>query len=246
METQGRGSAVVLGVGAQRGVGGAACRRFGREGLHVFVVGRTAEKVERVAKDVVEAGGVATGVVADVTVEADIARALDQAQAARPLELVHYNAGNNRWGNLLEMESDFFEEVWRLCCLAGFVAGREAARRLVAASRGGSIFFTGATASIRGRPPFTAFASAKAGLRAVAQAMARELGPQNIHVAHVVIDGVIHGEVVESKVPGYIESKGEDGALDPDAIADAFWMLHTQHRSAWTHELDLRPFKESW
>ncbi|MFQ5699513.1 MAG: SDR family NAD(P)-dependent oxidoreductase [Myxococcota bacterium] len=244
--TSQRGSAVVLGVGAQRGVGGAACRRYGREGLHVFAVGRTAEKVERVAKEVVEAGGEATPIVADATIEADVVRALDQAQAARPLELVHYNAGNNRWSPLLEMESGFFEDVWRLCCLGGFMVGREAARRMVSAQRGGSIFFTGATASLRGRPPFTAFASAKAGLRAVAQAMARELGPQGIHVAHVVIDGVIHGEVVESKVPGYIESKGPDGALAPDAIADAFWLLHTQHRSAWTHELDLRPFKEPW
>jgi NAD(P)-dependent dehydrogenase (short-subunit alcohol dehydrogenase family) len=157
--------------------------------------------------------------------------------------LAIYNAGNNRWGNFLEMEAEFFESVWRVTCLGGFLVGREAARRMVA-SGAGSILFTGATASIRARPPFIAFASAKAGLRAIAQSMARELGPQNVHVAHVVIDGGIKGEQILGRFPGYAEQKGEDGMLDIDAIADAFWFLHTQQRSAWTHELDLRPFKE--
>ena len=132
--------------------------------------------------------------------------------------------------------------VWRLCCLGGFLVGREAARRMVAQARG-TILFTGASASLRGKPPFAAFASAKAGLRSLAQAMAREFGPKGVHVAHVVIDGGIGGERLR-RFAEFVRAKGEDGLLDLDAIADAYWMLHAQHRTAWTHELDLRPYKE--
>jgi NAD(P)-dependent dehydrogenase (short-subunit alcohol dehydrogenase family) len=143
------------------------------------------------------------------------------------------------------MDDAFFENVWRLCCFGGFLVGRESARRMVPQGSG-SILFTGATASIRARPPFTAFASAKAALRAVAHGMAREFGPQGIHVGHVIIDGGIDGDQINSRFPGYKEKKGDLGMLDIDAIADAFWTLHTQHPSAWTLELDLRPYKETF
>ena len=129
--------------------------------------------------------------------------------------------------------------------MGGFLTGREAARRMIPAG-GGTLIFTGATASIRARPPFTAFASAKAALRAVAQGMAREFGAQGLHVAHSIIDGVIDGEIVNTRFPQIKESLGEDGMLSPDAIADAYWSLHTQDRTAWTHELDLRPYKEQF
>jgi len=129
-----------------------------------------------------------------------------------------------------------------VACFAGFLAGREAAKRMASAGRG-TILFTGASASLRGRPPFGAFASAKAGLRALAQAMAREFGPRGVHVAHVVIDGGIAGERLQ-RYPEFVAQKGEEGLLDLDALADTYWMLHRQHRTAWTHELDLRPFKE--
>ena len=143
------------------------------------------------------------------------------------------------------MEDDFFEDVWRLVCFGGFLVGREAARRMV--PRGtGSILFTGATASVRARPPFTAFASAKAALRAVAHGMAREFGPQGIHVAHVVIDGGIDGDQLNQRFPAFKEQRGDDGMLNPDAIAEAFWALHSQDRTAWTLELDLRPYKETF
>jgi len=145
----------------------------------------------------------------------------------------------------LQMTDEFFENVWRVCCLGGFLVGREAARRMVPQGSG-SILFTGATASIRARPPFTAFASAKSGLRSVAQGMAREFGPQGIHVGHVIIDGVIEGDQVLGRFPQIKENKGEMGMLDIDAIADAFWMLHVQHPSAWSQEIDLRPFKEEF
>ena len=238
--------AVVVGVGAQQGTGAALSRRFAREGLHTFIAGRTAEKIEAVAEEIHQSGGKATPVVMDVTIPADVIALLDQAlEEGGSLDLVVYNAGNNQFRSLLDMDDAFFEELWRLCCFGGFLVGREAARRMLPAGQG-SIFFTGATASLRAKPPFTAFASAKAALRAVAHGMAREFGPQGIHVGHVIIDGVINGEIVNTRFPQIRENLGDDGMLNVDAIADAFWALHTQHPSAWSLELDLRPYKENF
>lgn len=238
------GVAVVVGVGAPQGTGAALCRRFARENLHTFVAGRTAERIEAVAEAIRGAGGRATAVVTDTTRHEDVVGLLDRAvDEGGGLDLVAYNAGNNRFRPLLEMEDAFFEDLWRLCCFGGFLVGREAARRMVPRGRG-TILFTGATASLRARPPFTAFASAKAALRALAHGMAREFGPQGIHVGHVVIDGGIDGEQLNRRFPQWKEQRGADGMLQVGAIADAFWMLHTQDRSAWTLELDLRPYKE--
>jgi NAD(P)-dependent dehydrogenase (short-subunit alcohol dehydrogenase family) len=238
------GVAVVIGVGAARGLGATLCARFARERLHVLVAGRTAERVESVAAALRASGGAATAVPTDATSEGDVLRLFERADALAPgrLELVAFNAGNNAMKDFLEMEASFFEAVWRVACLGGFLAGREAARRMVQQGRG-TLLFTGASASLRGRPPFGAFAAAKAGLRSVAQTMARAYGPRGVHVAHVVIDGGIAGELLE-RFPAFVEAKGQDGLLDLEAIADAYWMLHRQHRTAWTHELDLRPFKE--
>jgi NAD(P)-dependent dehydrogenase (short-subunit alcohol dehydrogenase family) len=235
-------AALVLGVGAEAGLGAALVRRFAREGLHVVAAGRTREKVEGVAAAVRGAGGSAEAAVCDVTRPQDVARAFDVALEAGPLRLVVYNAGNNRFRPLLEMDDAFFEDLWRVCCFGGFVAGREAARRMLPA--GGTLIFTGATASLRARPPFTAFASAKAGLRALAQGMAREFGPQGLHVAHVVIDGGIDGDQLNSRFPQLKQSRGAEGMLQIDALADVYWSLHVQHPSTWTFELDVRPFKE--
>src|SRR5690606_14274994 len=145
----------------------------------------------------------------------------------------------------LDMDAAYFEQAWRVCCLGGFHVGHEAARRMVPAG-GGTLVFTGATASVKARPPFTAFASAKHALRGLAFAMAREFGPRGLHVAHVVIDGGIAGERLLAAAPGRAEQAGEDGLLDPDAIAAAYWQLCNQHRSAWTLELDLRPWRETF
>ncbi len=242
-----RKKALVVGVGPERGLGAALCKRFGREGHHVFASGRTVESLETVAAAIEAAGGSASAVVADATAEAEVLRLFDSVEAAGSgqLDVVIYNAGNNAPGNLLEMEAEFFERAWRVGCLGGFLVGREAARRMLPRG-GGTLLFTGATASLRGRPPFGAFASAKAALRSLAQTMARDFGPQGLHVAHVVIDGGIRGDKILKRMPQYAEQKGEDGMLGIDAIADAFWHLHSQQRSAWSHELDLRPFKETW
>ncbi len=239
-------TAIVMGVGATQGLGAALCRRLAREGLHVMVAGRTAAKIEAVAREIQNDDGAATPIVADTLNPADVAAVFDTAQSVGGVpDLAIYNAGNNQMRPLLEMDDAFFEEVWRLCCFGGFLFGREAARRMVAAG-GGTLLFTGATASLRARPPFTAFASAKAALRALAHGMAREFGPQSLHVGHVIIDGVINGDIVNTRFPQLKERLGDDGMLSVDAIADAYWMLHVQHPTAWSLELDVRPYKENF
>lgn len=241
--------AVVIGVGAERGLGAALCRRFAAEGHHVLVAGRTPEKIGAVADAITAAGGRATPIVTDTTVEADVIALFDRAMAdddgSGSADLVVFNAGNNQRIDFREVTADQFEALWRVGCFAGFLVGREAARRLVPLGRG-TVIFTGASASLRGRPGYAQFAAAKAGLRMVAQSMAREFGPQGIHVAHVIVDGGISGERLLTRMPQVAEQRGPDGLLDIDAIAETYWQIHRQHRSAWTHEVDLRPFKESF
>ncbi len=239
-------TAIVMGVGAKEGLGAALCRRLAREGLHVIVAGRTSAKLDAVTDEIHSEGGAATPIVADTLKSAEVSGVFDAAEKVGGIpELAIYNAGNNQMRPLLEMDDAFFEEVWRLCCFGGFVFGREAARRMVGAG-GGTLLFTGATASLRARPPFTAFASAKAALRALAHGMAREFGPQKLHVGHIIIDGVINGDIVNSRFPQAKERLGDDGMLSIDAIADAYWSLHVQQPTAWTLELDVRPYKESF
>ncbi len=242
-----RPTAVVVGVGAERGLGAALCRRFAAEGHHVIAAGRTRERIEQVARAIGAAGGSAEAVACDATLETDVMRLFDRAMQAGgdrgAPDLVAYNAGINQRIDFRELPASAFEEHWRVCCFGGFLVGREAARRLVPLGRG-TVLFTGASASLRGRPGFAHFAAAKAGLRMIAQSMAREYGPQGIHVAHVVIDGGIDGERLRSRWPDAVKERGPEGLLAIDAIAEAYWQLHRQARTAWTHEIDLRPFKE--
>ncbi|PWT73373.1 MAG: glucose 1-dehydrogenase [Proteobacteria bacterium] len=239
--------AVVVGVGAERGLGAALCRRFAAGGHHVLIAGRSADKIALVARAIEGQGGSALPVVTDATREQDVVRLFDQAMAPgpglEPVDLIAYNAGNNRKLDFRELSAELFEEFWRIGCFGGFLVGREAARRLVPLKRG-TVLFTGASGSMRGKPGFAHFAAAKAGLRMIAQSMAREFGPAGIHVAHVVIDGGINGDRLRNARPQIIEERGEDGLLGIDAIADTFWHLHLQPRSAWAQEVDLRPYKE--
>ncbi|TMA35051.1 MAG: SDR family NAD(P)-dependent oxidoreductase [Deltaproteobacteria bacterium] len=242
-----KSKAIVVGVGPRVGLGGALCERFAREGLHVFVAGRTPEKVEAVVMAIRNGGGRATGVVVDTTREQGVIALFDRAEksAEGVLDLVVYNAGNAALGQVHDMEASFFEEVWRVGCLGGFLVGREAVRRMLPRGRG-TVLFTGATASLRGKPNTTAFAAAKAGLRSLAQSMARAYGPQGIHVAHVIIDGGIAGDKIVKGIPQFAQAMGEDGLVSLTGLADAYWYLYRQPRAAWTHELDLRTFKESF
>ncbi|MGQ0699092.1 MAG: SDR family NAD(P)-dependent oxidoreductase [Panacagrimonas sp.] len=242
-------TAVVVGVGSERGVGGAVCKRFSREGHHVLVAGRTAAKIEQIVAVILAAGGSAEAVVTDTTQEADVIRLFDRAMnpgaGKEPADLVVFNAGNNAIIDFQKLTAAQFEDFWRVGCYAGFLVGREAARRLLPLGRG-TVIFTGASGSLRGKAGFAHFAAAKAGLRMISQSMARDYGPKGIHVAHVLIDGGIDGDRLRSAIPAMVERLGAEGLLDVDAIAENYWHLHGQPRSAWTQELDLRPFKENF
>ncbi|MDB5409871.1 MAG: Oxidoreductase, short-chain dehydrogenase/reductase family, partial [Rhodospirillales bacterium] len=211
-----RPTAVVIGVGAERGLGAALCRRFAAEGYHVLVAGRTATALDAVVRTIAAAGGSAEPIVADATSEDDVIRLFDRAMAPgagrSPADLIVYNAGNNRRIDFRELSAELFESFWRVGCFGGFLVGREAARRLVPRGRG-TVIFTGASGSLRGKPGFAQFAAAKAGLRMISQSMAREYGKDGIHVAHVVIDGGIDGEKLRKGAPQAVAERGEDGML---------------------------------
>jgi len=245
----GKPTAIVFGVGSERGIGGAVCKRFAREGYHVIIAGRTAAKIEEVAKAIASAGGSAEALPTDVTDEAQVIAAFDRAMSPgdgrEPADVVISNAGNNAIIDFQKLTAAQFEDFWRVGCYSGFLVGREAARRLVPLGRG-TVIFTGASGSMRGKPGFAHFASAKAGLRMISQSMAREYGPKGIHVAHVVVDGGIDGDRLRGAIPAMVEKLGPEGLLGVEAIVENYWTLHKQHRSAWTQELDLRPYKENW
>jgi NAD(P)-dependent dehydrogenase (short-subunit alcohol dehydrogenase family) len=240
-------TALVIGVGAEKGLGAALCRKFAGGGYRVLVAGRTPAKIEQVARTITENGGSAEAIATDATDETSIVKLFDRAMSPgeghEPVDLVVSNAGNNQKIEFRELTAAQFENFWRVGCFSGFLVGREAARRLVPLGRG-TIIFTGASASIRGKPGFAHFSAAKAGLRMISQSMAREYGPMGIHVAHVVVDGGIHGERLLRRMPGLLQERGEDGLLGIEAIADTYWHIHKQPRSAWTQEVDLRPYKE--
>jgi NAD(P)-dependent dehydrogenase (short-subunit alcohol dehydrogenase family) len=242
-------SGVIVGVGAENGFGAALCRRFAREGYHILVAGRTLEKIERVVLSIRETGGSAEAVETDTTREEDVVRLFDRAMSPgagrEPADLAVFNAGNNQLIDFRKLTVEQFEQFWRVGCFGGFLVGREAARRMITLGRG-TIIFTGASASLRGKPGFAHFAAAKAGLRMISQSMAREFGPAGIHVAHVVIDGGINGDRLRKGAPAMAMERGEDGLLSIDAIAETYWHIHRQQRSAWTQEIDLRPFKEAF
>lgn len=235
----------VFGVGAGDGLGAAIARRFAAEALTVMVIGRTQSKLDQIAEDIRRGGGTAISFIADAAQPAEVAAAIAAAESVGPLEAVIANVGSNAPIAFSDLTPETFESFWRTCCFSGFLVAKACLPFFERRGRG-ALFFTGASASLRGRPNFAHFAAAKSGLRALAQALARDYGPKGVHVAHVIIDGVINGERVRERFPGYINSLGQDGALDPDAIADAYWMLYQQPRSAWTHELDLRPYAEKW
>jgi len=241
--------AVVLGVGALRGIGGAASRRFAKEGYHVVVAGRTPKKIEAVVDAIRADGGSAQAYTVDGTKEKEVINLFDLAMAddgdTAPADLFVFNMGNNAAVDFREMTAQHFEDSWRVGCFAGFLFGREAMRRLAPLGRG-TVIFTGASGSLRGRPKFAAFNATKGGLRLLVQSMAREFGPQGIHVAHVIIDGGIEGDRLLSRMPDRAAQVGPDGLLKVEPIVDNYWHLHTQQRSAWTHEIDLRPYKETF
>jgi len=236
----------VLVIGAGDSTGGAIARRFAREGFAACAVRRSADKLQPLLEQIRAAGGVAHGFGTDARKEEEVAALVERIEAEiGPIEVLVFNIGANVPGSLLEETARRYFKVWEMACFAGFLSAREVARRMVTRGRG-TILFTGATASMRGGANFAAFAGAKHALRALAQSSARELGPRGVHVAHVVIDGAIDTAFIRDNFPERYALKSQDGILNPEHIADQYWMLHDQPRDAWTHELDLRPWMEKF
>src|SRR5215813_6315518 len=229
-------------------IGGEIVKKFAAEGFTVFAGRRNGEKLEPLEKEVEAAGGTIFGRSLDARKEEETIAFLNEADKHAPLDVCIFNVGANVNFPILETTDRVFRKVWEMACWAGFLAGRESARLMVPRGRG-NIFFTGATASLRGGSGFAAFASAKFGLRAVAQAMARELGPKNIHVAHLIIDSGVDTEWVRQR---RLEALGANALDNPDllmppaSVAGAYWQLYQQPKSAWTFEMEIRPFGEKW
>lgn len=233
-------------VGAGDATGGAIAKRFAREGFETCIVRRARhiDQLNGLAEEIRSAGGSAHAFGADARDEEEIVNLFATIEKdIAPLGVVVFNIGGNVNFPIQEMTSRVYRKVWEMSCFAGFLTGREAAKVMIPRGKG-TILFTGATASIRGGAGYSAFAGAKHGLRALAQSLARELGPQGIHVAHVIIDGAIDTQFVKERFPERYKLREQDGLLQPDDIAENYWNLHAQNRTAWTHEMDLRPWME--
>jgi NAD(P)-dependent dehydrogenase (short-subunit alcohol dehydrogenase family) len=227
-------------------LGGAIARRFAREGYVAVGVRRQQDKLTALVEAIEAEGGKAFGFGCDARKEEEVIALFDRIEAEiGPIEVCVFNIGANVRFSISDTTARVYFKVWEMGCFAGFLTGREAARRMEPRGRG-TILFTGATASVRGREGFSAFSGAKHALRALAQSMARELGPKGIHVAHTLIDGPIDTQWIAENFPESYARKAQDGILNPDHIADNYWHLHSQPRDSWTHELDLRPWSESW
>ncbi len=237
---------VCLIVGAGDGTGSALARRFAKAGYTVCVTRRTPDASSKLVREIEDDGGRAQSYVLDARREDQVIKLFNKIEVeVGVIDIVIFNVGGNVRFLLLEMTAEKYFKTWEMCALAGFLVGREAARIMLPRKRG-TVLFTGATASLRGGVGFSAFAGGKAALRALAQSMAREFGPQGLHIAHVVVDGVIDSERVRNTQPERVAALGPQGLLDPDSIARAYLWLHEQTPDAWTFELDLRPSVEKW
>ncbi|KPN94218.1 SDR family oxidoreductase [Pseudomonas nunensis] len=237
---------VVLVVGAGDATGGAIAKRFAQEGFIACVTRRSADKLQPLVDAIKASGGEAHGFACDARKEEDVIALVEQIETQiGPIEAFVFNIGANVPCSILEETARKYFKIWEMACFSGFLNAREVAKRMATRQRG-TILFTGATAGLRGASGFAAFAGAKHGIRALAQSMARELGPMNIHVAHVLVDGAIDTDFIRDSFPEKYATKDQDGILNPEHIAENYWYLHSQPRDAWTFELDLRPWNERW
>lgn len=237
---------VALVVGAGDAIGSAIARKFAERGLTVCAARRNGDKLEPLLQELRQAGHKAHGFSCDARKEPAIEELFATIEdSIGEIDVVVFNIGANVPMGILDTDSRKFYKIWEMACFAGFLTGREAARTMSTRGRG-TIIFTGATASVRGAAGFAAFASAKHGLRALAQSMARELGPKNIHVAHIVVDGAVDSAWIREIFPDFEQRKQADGIVNPDDLATNYVTLYDQPRSAWTFELDIRPWAETW
>ncbi len=237
---------VVLVIGAGDATGGAIAKRFAREGYVACVTRRSADKLQPLVDEIRADGGEAHGFASDARKEEEVAALVEGIERdIGPIEAFVFNIGANVPCSILEETARKYFKIWEMACFSAFLTAQAVARRMVTRGRG-TILFTGATAGLRGAAHFAAFAGAKHGVRALAQSMARELGPRNLHVAHVVVDGAIDTDFIRTSFPEKYALKDQDRILDPEHIADNYWFLHAQPRDAWTFELDLRPWMEKW
>ncbi len=249
---------VCLVIGAGDATGGAVARRFAREGYTVCATRRSLDKLQALQKQIEAAGGVCHAFGSDARVEEEVIALVERIETEiGPIAVMVFNIGANSPNSILTETARRYTKMWEMACLAGFLTGREVAKRMVAREspaadsatgvpHKGTIIFTGATASLRGSAHFAGFSGGKMALRALAQSMARELGPLGVHVAHPIIDGAIDTEFIRTQFPQRYALKDQDGIINPDHIANAYLMLHQQPRDAWTHELDLRPYMEKF
>jgi NAD(P)-dependent dehydrogenase (short-subunit alcohol dehydrogenase family) len=241
---------VCLVIGAGDATGGAVARRFAREGYTVCVTRRSSDKLQALKDTIAVEGGICYAFGSDARKEEEVVTLVEQIETTiGPIEVLVFNIGANAPSSVLDETARKYFKIWEMACFGGFLNGREVAKRMVtraSVERKQSIIFTGATASLRGSAGFAAFSGAKMALRALAQSMARELGPRGIHIAHSIIDGAIDTAFIRDIFPERYALKEQDGIVNPDHIADAYWMLHQQPRDAWTHELDLRPYMEKF
>ncbi|MDP2035572.1 MAG: SDR family oxidoreductase [Polaromonas sp.] len=241
---------VALIIGAGDATGGAIARRFAREGYTACVTRRSLDKLQPLLEQIRTEGGVAHGFASDARKEEEVIALVEQIESTiGPIAVLVFNIGANAPSSILEETARKYFKIWEMACFGGFLNAREVAKRMVQRDgdgHKGTIIFTGATASLRGGANFAAFSGAKMALRALAQSMARELGPRGVHVAHVVVDGAIDTAFIRDNFPERYALKDQDGIVNPEHIADTYWMLHRQPRDAWTHELDLRPYMEKF
>ena len=237
---------VALIIGAGDATGGAIAKRFAQGGYITCMTRRNVEKLQPLIEEIEQAGGIAYGFGSDARQEEQVIQLVEEIEAnIGEIDVLVFNIGANVPCSILEETARKYFKIWEMACFSAFLVGREVAKRMVTRQHG-TIIFTGATAGIRGAAYFSAFAGAKHALRALAQSMARELGPQNIHVAHVVVDGAIDTDFIKTSFPEMYAKKDQDGILNPEHIAENYWHLSQQPRDAWTHELDLRPWMEKW
>ncbi|MAI98678.1 MAG: glucose 1-dehydrogenase [Nisaea sp.] len=237
---------IALVIGAGDATGGAIAKRFAREGFITCVTRRNADKLAPLVAEIEAEGGRAVAFGSDARREDAVIDLVETIERdIGPIEVFVYNVGANSPMSILDETVRRYTKIWELACLGGFLTGREVAKRMVTRGRG-TMLFTGATASLRGRANFAAFAGGKHGLKALAESMARELWPQNIHVGHVIVDGAIDTAFIRENFPARYAQKSEDGILNPTHIAENYWHLHCQPRDSWSFEIDLRPWMEKW